>query len=290
LDSGRNRTESRRPFFTGGRKGRKSSRMLQCLTAAGILVFCLWMTGFAYGAYAILKPQQVAEWSAKDVSGNGNAASSSSDKQEIRLLALGDSLAAGFGDAAGKGFVGDLTATLQQQGYHVAQTNLGINGLTSSGLLEQMKQKEVRKLVSQANLIILSIGGNDLAHAAQFPNIDRAAVARAESGFLANLRALLSEIRSANPSAPVLLIGLYNPYGDIQEVQQQASDIVRQWVYEEDMTASRFSNTIVIQTFDLFQQNPSKFLYMDHFHPNQSGYERIAERLWEDLQTMDHWH
>jgi lysophospholipase L1-like esterase len=36
---------------------------------------------------------------------------------------------------------------------------------------------------------------------------------------------------------------------------------------------------VLVPTYDLFELNANKYLYSDHFHPNQDGYERIAERI-----------
>ena len=45
-----------------------------------------------------------------------------------------------------------------------------------------------------------------------------------------------------------------------------------------------YPNITVIPTYDLFLNHEEKFLYNDHFHPNQAGYERIAERIIQVLK------
>ncbi|MCK9905923.1 hypothetical protein MXD63_38775, partial [Frankia sp. Cpl3] len=70
------------------------------------------------------------------------------------VVALGDSLTRGTGDANGLGYVGLVRQALEKQsGEKPVVTNLAINGLESSGLLEQVKQPQVKKLLSKANLL-----------------------------------------------------------------------------------------------------------------------------------------
>lgn len=200
------------------------------------------------------------------------------------MVALGDSLTHGFGDASGKGYVGDVTQLLRQNGVKVIQSNLGIDGLTSAGLLAELNQVSVQSLIQSADVILISIGGNDLNDAAGLPKIHIHQINQAQSQFSSNLTAILSKIRQLNSKTTVALIGLYNPYSNVAQTARQTDAIVQSWDLQEDTIAASFPKTVVVQTFDLFQLYPGKFLYVDHFHPNQAGYQRIAERVWQDLQ------
>lgn len=202
----------------------------------------------------------------------------------VHIVALGDSLTHGFGDASGQGYVGDVSAQFRHNGNRVIQSNLGIDGLTSAGLVAQVKQPEVENLLASANLILISIGGNDLDKAAGLPNIDTRRITAADKQFNANLARILTQIRSVNKTGVIALIGLYNPYGDAAAVRKQTDAIVESWDQQEDQVVSGFPNAVVVQTFDLFELHPAAFLYADHFHPNQAGYQRIAERVWQDIQ------
>lgn len=82
---------------------------------------------------------------------------------EIKLLALGDSLAKGTGDETGSGFVKRTLEGLSQgEGSAELLGNMGINGLTTAGLQTKLKEEGVRYALRQANVILVSIGGNDL--------------------------------------------------------------------------------------------------------------------------------
>ncbi|WP_054968190.1 GDSL-type esterase/lipase family protein [Alicyclobacillus ferrooxydans] len=225
----------------------------------------------------------------------GNASQGSTPQQTgqpqlnsktIHLVALGDSLTHGLGDASGEGYVGDVAANLKQAGYSVIQANLGIDGLTSQGLRTEVVKPEVTQLLQSANLVLISIGGNDLNDAAGLPAIHTARIAKARTQFLSNLNAVLSTIRSVNKNATVLVIGLYNPYGNIAGARLQTDSIVETWNADEQALVSKYNGVLMVQTYDLFQLNPTRYLYIDHFHPNQAGYQRIATRVWQDVQSV----
>jgi lysophospholipase L1-like esterase len=253
--------------------------------ALSVMASVLLAGGFAYGTYAALGgPVGGTTPPETGTSPSDPAATASEHNKVVHLVALGDSLAHGLGDASGRGFVGDVREQYQKQGYRVIQSNLGIDGLTSSGLLKELQQASVQDLLRTADVILVSIGGNDLSRAAGLPRIDEQRIGKAQEQFAANLTAILTDIRKWNQTAPVLLVGLYNPYADVASSANLTNSVVESWVVREMQVASRFPQTAVVPTFDLFLLHGPQFLYVDHFHPNQAGYQRIADRIWQDLQ------
>ncbi len=81
-------------------------------------------------------------------------------------MALGDSLTEGVGDETQQGgFVPIVAADLQDR-YHLANvvtTNYGIAGERSDQILKRVnKDKELRSDLKKADLITLTVGGNDV--------------------------------------------------------------------------------------------------------------------------------
>jgi lysophospholipase L1-like esterase len=267
-------------------RGLWSNRLVRSAAVASVVVAAVLAGGFIYGTYAALGGSVGDASSQHDnhVGSSGVAPTPSPQSKTLHLVALGDSLTHGLGDASGRGYVGDVSEQYRQIGYTVIQSNLGIDGLTSNGLLNAMKQSSVQNLLQSANVILISIGGNDLNGAAGLPLIDSQRIATAEAKFSTNITTILSAIRSVNGTAPIALVGLYNPYSGVSSAAHQTNAIVQSWVVREEQITATFPQTVVVQTFDLFQLNPSQFLYVDHFHPNQAGYQRIADRVWQDLQ------
>ena len=74
-------------------------------------------------------------------------------------LALGDSISTGFGlkDAKTEGYTYMLA---DQLGYEL--TNCAIDGNTTAGLIQQMAKPEIQAKIARADLITITVGGNDM--------------------------------------------------------------------------------------------------------------------------------
>lgn len=78
--------------------------------------------------------------------------------QEVTILAMGDSLTAGFGLPQSDGFVPQLQTWLQARGHDVAILNAGVSGDTTGGGLARIDWA----LSPEVDAMILALGGNDL--------------------------------------------------------------------------------------------------------------------------------
>lgn len=76
---------------------------------------------------------------------------------ELHIVALGDSLTAGYGLATEDSFPSRLEAALQQRGYQVRVSNAGVSGDTSAGGLARLGWA----LSDQPDLVIIELGAND---------------------------------------------------------------------------------------------------------------------------------
>ena len=85
--------------------------------------------------------------------------------QQFSYVALGDSLTQGVGDTTNQGgFVPLVAQSLtNEEGYEVAAQNFGVAGNTSNQILKRMKeQDEIADALSKADLMTLTVWGNDL--------------------------------------------------------------------------------------------------------------------------------
>ena len=132
------------------------------------------------------------------------------------LLVLGDSLARGTGDETGRGFAQDVQDAMKKGG-PTEIANLSVNGAESSELRELCAGANVRSLAASADVILVSIGGNDLSHAVPRgpePSVRTLEdVTTARTRYAENLRAIVGDLRRGNASARVLLLELYDPFG-----------------------------------------------------------------------------
>ncbi len=114
-------------------------------------------------------------------------------QEPIGVLALGDSLTAGYGLAADEGFVAQLEAALRAEGRDVTVLDAGVSGDTTAGGLARLEWA----LAGGADAAIVELGANDALR-----GVDPAASR-------ANLDAILTIL--ADRGVPALLAGMAAP-------------------------------------------------------------------------------
>ncbi len=199
---------------------------------------------------------------------------------EFTLVALGDSLTRGTGDETGKGYVGTVAEELEKKfDQKINVQNLGIKGLVSDQLVEQIKEQEVRRQIGAADAILMTIGGNDLfQQGGTLFNLNQETISEIKTNYIMNVDEIFQEIRQINASAPLFIVGLYNPFIEVDE-NGEMNAIVRQWNYDTAEAMASYENSVFVPTFDLFQLSVNDYLYSDKFHPNSAGYRLMAERI-----------
>lgn len=241
-----------------------------------LLASLLWIAGLGWtiNSQFFQKPEPPPKMA------EGSKSIDQDQDKEYHIVGLGDSLTRGIGDSSGKGYVGYLMDNLKSKTKQKIQlTNLAIGGQTSTGLANQLKQQEIQRQIKNANAVVMTIGGNDLFNGGKVMNdLSSSAINSTRSAFLQRLDHIFKQIRSINPEATIFYIGLYNPFSDLSS-SKETSKIVINWNYYTAEEASKYKKTIVVPTFDLFEQNVNDFLYSDKFHPNSEGYKLIGERL-----------
>ncbi|HEY6065967.1 MAG TPA: GDSL-type esterase/lipase family protein [Thermoanaerobaculia bacterium] len=200
------------------------------------------------------------------------------------VLVLGDSLSHGTGDPTGRGYATDVAAFLQRRG-PVESVNLAVAGAESSDLRALIESANVRSLAANADVILLSVGGNDLSHSlsgAGAPAQALSSVTDARGRLAANLRSILGELRKTNPSAPIRMLGLYQPFSGEGREARVGESLVLGWNAVIAETALGYPNVTMVPVFDLFAGRADR-LASDRFHPNRDGYRAIADRV---IQTL----
>ncbi|MDT2829669.1 SGNH/GDSL hydrolase family protein [Vagococcus carniphilus] len=243
-------------------------------------------------------------------------------KMEIlRLSAIGDSLTEGVGDTTNTGgYVPLLQTDLGEQfPIEVVQAeNFGKSGDRSDQILKRLKKDEaMQESVKKADVITMTVGGNDLMKAIQskmFNKLSLKSFARPQKKYQKQLEQLYEEIRSLNPSAPIYQLGIYNPfYKNFSEIKEM-QEIVDFWDKGSKDFVDKQDNAyfvpindeiynglpdhdIKIESGSSKKKTPSKEDVIndlisedDSFHPNNLGYQIISNAFKSKMEaTKKEW-
>lgn len=261
---------------------RTSGKLLWRTTGLlSLLSFLLFAAGFVLA----MNPQQLAPTTGAPPVETEEPLAPLPKEGVHKVVALGDSLTRGAGDANGQGYVGLVRQALEKKaGHPITFTNLAINGQESSDLLKQMSEAQVKTLLAEADLILFTIGGNDLfRQTGGLYTIDKEKVAAATDRLATNYEEIIRQIRQLNSKATIVYTSLYNPFGNTEAAVDTVQPVL-DWNSTASAIASRYPQVFVVPTYDMFLRKEQAYLYTDHFHPNAEGYARIAERILQALE------
>ncbi|HDR7781096.1 MULTISPECIES: SGNH/GDSL hydrolase family protein [Bacillus] len=255
------------------------SKVVKVILLITIASFCLFAYGFVSGVNDVLNPKASNLIKKTDV-----VAKEKKKTGTLQIVSLGDSLTRGVGDKEGIGYIGRMKEDLQKDyKQKVALTNLAVSGAKMPDLLKQIESSGAQYSIKQADVIVLTIGGNDL-----FPGweslgkIDLETYRPDTATFQNEAKKIIEEIRKLNTGSPIFWLGLYNPFEDVEDLKG-SSNIVVDWNASLEKLALNDKNVYITPTFDLFQNRGKELLYSDHFHPNEVGYTYMADRLVQNV-------
>ena len=236
--------------------------------------------------------------------------STSAKKEVVTYVAIGDSLTKGVGDSTNQGgFVPLLAQSLtNESGLEFKAINYGVSGNTSGQILSRMQEKkEIRKDLKNAQLLTITVGGNDLRKAIleDTSNLDLDRFEKASKTYEKNLKQIIEFARKDNPDLPVYVVGIYNPlylnFPDLTELQT----LVDQWNQRTEETLSAYQGVYFVPINDLLYKGidgksgvteselgketvTNDALYdEDSFHPNNTGYEIMKEAVLEKIHATE---
>ncbi len=257
------------------------SKVVKVILLITIASFCLFAYGFVSGVNDVLNPKASNLIKKTDV-----VAKEKKKTGTLQIVSLGDSLTRGVGDKEGIGYIGRMKEDLQKDyKQKVALTNLAVSGAKMPDLLKQMESSGAQYSIKQADVIVLTIGGNDL-----FPGweslgkIDLETYRPDTETFQNEAKKIIEGIRKLNTDSPIFWLGLYNPFEDVEDLKG-SSNIVVDWNASLEKLALNDKNVYITPTFDLFQNRGKDLLYSDHFHPNEVGYTYMADRVVQNVAS-----
>ena len=198
-------------------------------------------------------------------------------RAKIVPLLVGDSLARGTGDETGAGIGGRLVEELKRRNIATEQaTNLAIDGARTADLLQRLQGHNIQQVAAQSNVIVVSIGGNDLWGGTDWRSAPPRDPDAVMAGVLDRIDQIVQLLRRVSPTARIFIIGLYNPFVSTP-TGGMLSPLVTRW---NAKMAERFSgdaSIVIVPTADIFAYHDR--LSPDRFHPSGEGYALIARRI-----------
>ena len=178
----------------------------------------------------------------------------------LRLVALGDSLTAGYGLPAEAAFPAALERALRARGHNVDVANAGVSGDTASGGLQRVDWS----VPDGTDGVILELGANDMLR-----GLDPAITRQALEGIIQRLKAR---------GIPVMLAGMYASRNLGPEYGARFEAVYRDLARTYDL---------VLYPFFLDGIAGQQALNLpDGMHPTAQGVERILQGILPSVETF----
>jgi acyl-CoA thioesterase-1 len=180
--------------------------------------------------------------------------------EPLRIVALGDSLMAGYGLAEKEGFPAKLQAALRAKGHDVEVINAGVSGDTASGGLARLDWS----VPKDAAAVILELGANDALRA-----VNPAETRKALDEALRRLRERRLEVLLAGMLAPPNMGADYSTAFDriYPELAQKHSVLLYPFFLDGVAAVEKLNQR-------------------DGIHPTAAGVDVIVERILPSVEKL----
>ncbi len=211
--------------------------------------------------------------------------------RKLTVLSAGDSLTQGVGDSSNKGGYLPYLETMLEKEKGIKEVdfyNYGVKGNRTTQLLKRLKTPEMKEAVQKADLVILTIGGNDIMKVMKdnIENLQLSTFTTEKESYQTHLTQIIEEIVQLNPHSSIVLVGLYNPFSKWFSEIKELDEIVADRNKAGQAVIANYPNAYFVRIEDMFLNANENLLYTDNFHPNDKGYELIAHRLNQTLEEQ----
>lgn len=172
---------------------------------------------------------------------------------ERPILALGDSLLAGYGVGADNSYPHRLELALRARGINARITNAGVSGDTTADGLARL-DFTLKSMAQKPDLVLISLGGNDLLRGLPPEQAE------------ANLGQILSKLQAQH--IPAVLLGMKAPPNLGQDYTQRFDAIY-------PALARKYGATLIPFFLQPVYDTPA-LLQNDHIHPTAEGIDAMV--------------
>ena len=181
----------------------------------------------------------------------------------ITILALGDSLTAGYGLSRKQAYPALIGEKMRTANYQFEVINAGSSGDTTAGGLRRLPPLLRRKKI---DVLILALGINDAFRGVPIEQVR------------SNLQAIIDQTRARHPNVSVIVAGMQLPLA--------ASDgYVRAFGEMFGALAEKNRAALIPYLLEGVGGDP-ELNQFDRIHPNAAGQRVLAENLWRVLEPI----
>ena len=182
----------------------------------------------------------------------------------ITIVALGDSLTAGYGLSRKQAWPALVAEKMRDAGYEFEVVNAGSSGDTTTGGLRRLPA--LLRAHKRIDVFVLELGINDA-----FRGVDPGQIRD-------NLQAIIDQTRARHPDAAIVIAGMQLPGYTSQDYVSAFGAI-----YE---ALARKNGATLIPYFLEGVAGNSALNQWDRVHPNAAGQRVLAENVWRVLEPM----
>jgi acyl-CoA thioesterase I len=182
----------------------------------------------------------------------------------ITIVALGDSLTAGYGLSRKQAYPALIGERMRAAGYEFEVVNAGSSGDTTTGGLRRLP--DILRAHKKVDILIVELGINDVFRGVELDQIR------------ANLQAIIDRTRERYPGVSIVIAGMQLP-------GYSSDDYVTAFGKMFATLAEKNRATLIPYFLDGVGGNP-ELNQWDRLHPNAAGERVIAETVWRTLEPL----
>jgi acyl-CoA thioesterase-1 len=205
----------------------------------------------ALAAFVAFAPIQTAKAAKRDAS------------KVITIVALGDSLTAGYGLSRKQAYPALIAERMRSAGYECEVTNAGWSGDTTAGALRRLPEILRRK---KLDILIIELGINDAFRGVPIEEMR------------SNLQAIIDQTRARHPGVSIVVAGMQLPLASSDGYVHAFGEMF-------GALAEKNRAALIPYLLDGVGGDP-ELNQPDLVHPNAAGQRIMAENVWRVLEPI----
>jgi acyl-CoA thioesterase-1 len=182
----------------------------------------------------------------------------------ITIVALGDSLTAGYGLSRKQAYPALIAEKMRETGYEFEVVNAGWSGDTTAGGLRRLPA--ILRGHQKIDIFIVELGINDVFRGVDLDQIRE------------NLQAIIDQTRARHPNVSIVVAGMQLPGYSSKDYVSAFGSMFASLAKKNRATSIPFFLEGVAGDPALNQ--------WDRVHPNAAGQRVLAENVWRVLEPM----